>query len=164
MAQQVNQHNTKVSRGDQMELSGGCNGHRRGNVCPLPGNCMAKGVVYSAEITDLSSGEKETYTGLTDGTMRDRISKHMGNVRNRNQGGTRFSTHVRKLVDKGSPYTVTWQILARASSFNPTTGMCRLCLKEKFLIMFAPATASLNMRSEIYSACRHKASKLLRRV
>ena len=60
MAQQVNQHNTKVSRGDQMELSGGCNGHRRGNVCPLPGNCMAKGVVYSAEITDLNSGEKET--------------------------------------------------------------------------------------------------------
>ena len=88
----------------------------------------------------------------------------MGNVRNRNQGGTRFSTQVRKLVDKGASYTVTWQILARASSFNPTTGMCRLCLKEKFLIMFAPTTASLNMRSEIYSACRHKASKLLRRV
>ena len=59
-----------------MELSGGYNGHRRGNVCPLPGNCMAKGVVYSAEITDLNSGEKETYTGLTDGTMRDRIGKH----------------------------------------------------------------------------------------
>ena len=42
-----------------MELSGGYNGHRRGNMCPLPGNCMAKGVVYSAEITDLNSGEKE---------------------------------------------------------------------------------------------------------
>ena len=30
-------------------------------MCPLPGNCMAKGVVYSAEIRDLNSCEKETY-------------------------------------------------------------------------------------------------------
>ena len=161
MAQQMNQHNAKVSSGDQRQTSGGCNGHRGGRQCPLPGNCMAKGVVYGAEITDLSTGEKETYTGLTDGTMRDRISKHMGNCRNRHEPGTRFSTHVRKLEDRGAPYSVTWQILSRASSFNPTTGMCRLCLKEKYLIMFAPATASLNKRSEVYASCRHRASKLL---
>ena len=164
MAQQMNQHNAKVSRGEQVEPSGGCNGHRGGNQCPLPGNCMAKGVVYSAEVTDTSTGEKETYTGLTDGTMRDRISKHMGNCRTRHEPGTRLSTHVRKLQDRGAPYNITWQILSRASSFNPTTGMCRLCLKEKYLIMFAPATASLNKRSEVYSSCRHRASKLLRKV
>ena len=39
--------------------------------------------------------------------------------------------------------------------------MCRLCLKEKFFIMFAPATASLNKRNEVYNSCRHRASKLL---
>ena len=34
-------------------------------------------------------------------------------------------------------------------------------MKEKFLIMFSPATASLNLRSEIFSSCRHRKGKLL---
>ena len=125
---------------------------------------MAKGVVYGATVTDLNTGQKETYTGLTDGTMRDRIGKHESNCRHKDQPGTRLSTHVWQLKDRGAPYTVNWQILSRASSFNPTTGMCRLCLKEKYLIMFAPVTASLNKRSEVYSSCRHRASKLLKKV
>ena len=161
MAQQIKQHNNKVIDSDQMEKSGGCNGHRAGRICPIPGDCMAKGVVYGAEVTDLTTGGKETYTGLTDGTIRDRIGKHEGNFRHRHQPGTRLSDHVWKLKDKGSPFTVTWQILCRASSFNPSSGLCRLCLKEKFLIMFQPATASLNKRNEIYASCRHRASKLL---
>ena len=160
MAQQLNQHNNKVRR-EEEPPSGGCNGHRGGKQCPVPGNCMAKGVVYGAEITDTSTGEKETYTGLTDGTIRDRIARHEGNFRHRHQPGTRLSDHVWKLKDKGSPFTITWQILSRASSFNPSSGLCRLCLKEKFFIMFKPATATLNKRNEIYASCRHRASKLL---
>ena len=122
---------------------------------------MAKGVVYGAEVTNTATGEKETYTGLTEGTMRDRISGHEGNCRHRHQPGTRLSSHVWQLKDKGFPYTITWRILSRASGFNPTTGMCRLCLKEKFLIMFSPTTASLKSRSEIFSSCRHRQSKML---
>ena len=75
MAQEVNQQNAKISRGEQTEKSGGCNGHRGGEVCPVPGDCM----VYGAEITDTSTGKKETYYGLTEGIIRDRISKHLGN-------------------------------------------------------------------------------------
>ena len=119
------------------------------------------GVVYGAEITDLATGNKETYTGLTDGTIRDRISRHEGDCRQRDRPGTRLSAHVWELKDKGHTYTITWQILARASSYNPSSGMCRLCLKEKFFIMFAPATASSNKRNEVYNSCRHRASKLL---
>ena len=104
---------------------------------------------------------KETYTGITDGTIRDRIARHEGNFRHRHQPGTRLSDHVWKLKDKGSPFTITWQILSRASSFNPSSGLCRLCLKEKFYIMFKPATATLNKRNEIYASCRHRTSKLL---
>ena len=48
------------------------------------GDCMAKGVVYVAEVTDPNIGEKVTNTGLTDGTMRDRISKPESN---REHGG-----------------------------------------------------------------------------
>ena len=94
--------------------------------CPVPGDCMAKGVVYGAEVTDLATGEKETYTGLTDVTVRDRIGKHESNCRHRDQPGTRLSAHVWKLKDKDHPYDITWQILSRASGYNPTTGMCRL--------------------------------------
>ena len=36
-----------------------------------------------------------------------------------------------------------------------------LCLKEKLLIMFAPAAASLNKRNEIYNTCRNRAGTLL---
>ena len=43
------------------------------------GDCMSKGVVYVAEVTDLNTGEKETNTGLTDGTTRDRICKPQSN-------------------------------------------------------------------------------------
>ena len=160
MAQQLNQHNIKVRKGKE-PASGGCNGHRGGKECPLPGNCMAKGVVYGAEVTDLNTGRKETYTGLTDGTMRDRISKHESNGRHRDQPGTRLSAHVWELKDKNHPYRIDWKIISRASSFNPTTGMCRLCLKEKYFIMFSPTTASLNLRSEIYTSCRHRKGKLL---
>ena len=31
---------------------------------------MAEGVVYTAEVTDSNTGEKETYTGLTEGKVR----------------------------------------------------------------------------------------------
>ena len=67
MAQQIKQHNNKVLDSGQVEKSGGCNGHRGEKQCPVPGDCMAKGVVYGAEVTDLTTGTKETYTGLTDG-------------------------------------------------------------------------------------------------
>ena len=33
-------------------------------------------VIYRCEVTRTDTGAKETYTGLTDGTMRDRIGKH----------------------------------------------------------------------------------------
>ena len=56
MAQQLNQHNSKV-RMEREPQSGGCNGHRGGRQCPLPGDCMAKGVVYGAEVTDLTTAQ-----------------------------------------------------------------------------------------------------------
>ena len=54
-----------------------------------------------------------------------------------------------------------WKILARAPGFNPITGMCWLCLKESFFILFHPETASLNKKTEIYEGCKHKLFKFL---
>ena len=58
-------------------------------------------------------------------------------------------------------FEITWKILARAPGYNPITGMCRLCLKESFFILFHPETASLNKRTEIYQGCKHKQFKFL---
>ena len=121
MAQMLNQHNTKVNSGNNSSHTGGCNGQRQGRQCPVPGNCMAKGVVYGAEITHLATGNKETYTGLTDGTIRDRISKHEGDCCQRDRPETRLSAHMWDLKDKGHTYSITWQIMARASSCNPSS-------------------------------------------
>ena len=126
----------------------------------LDGNCLVRGVVYAATVTDLATGKVETYTGLTEGTFKGRWDGHKGSMKNRGQNPTTLSTYVWKLKDRGSPYTITWAILTRAAGFNPTTGLCRLCLKEKYWIMFHPETASLNARREVYSACRHKRNKL----
>ena len=171
MAQQLSQHNSKVRRGEQVVASGGCNctggvplGHQGPAVesCPMQGNCQARGVVYCASVTNLITKEEEKYTGLTEGTFKKRHTGHTGNFRHKDQAHkTRLATHVHKLQDRGTPHSISWHILSRASGYNPTTGMCRLCLKEKFLIMFSPSTATLNLRSEIFSSCRHRKGKLL---
>ena len=54
-----------------------------------------------------------------------------------------------------------WKVLGRAKSFNPVTGKCRLCLLEKYFIMFNQKDATLNSRDEIFVPCKHKASHLL---
>ena len=40
--------------------------------------------------------------------------------------------------------------------YNPATKRCNLCLAEKYHIMKAPRTITLNKRSELISKCRHK--------
>ena len=120
-----------------------------------------KRVVYTAEVTDSDTGEKETYIGLTECNVRDRNAKHEGNCRHRHQPSTRLSPPIWHLKDQGHSYTTSWKILTRASTFNPSSGMCRLCMLEKFHIVFSPATASLNLRGEIFSSCRHRQAKLL---
>ena len=58
-------------------------------------------------------------------------------------------------------FEVKWKILARAKGYNPITGLCRLCLKEKFFILYKTETASLNKRSEIFTPCPHRKFKFL---
>ena len=49
------------------------------------------------------------------------------------------------------------------SLFTPVTGMCRLCLLEKYHIMYNKWGATLNQRSEFFSHCYHKDPLLLSR-
>ena len=58
-------------------------------------------------------------------------------------------------------FDVRWKILQQHTTFNPTNNSCRLCLSEKFTIMFQPEMATLNQRDEFYTPCMHKQNKLL---
>ena len=62
-----------------------------------------------------------------------------------------------ELKDKSIPYTLSWSILTTASGYNPSNKQCRLCLLEKWYILFQEEDATLNRRQEIFNSCRHKA-------
>ena len=64
-------------------------------------------------------------------------------------------------ISENENYEVKWSIIDRAKEFNPDTKKCRLCIKEKYYIIFQPECASLNDRSELFSTCRHRKKKLL---
>ena len=92
---------------------------------------------------------------------------HKTSIKNRPKPGakssnsTELSNHTWELKDKKIDYTISWKIIDRAQPFNPSTKMCRLCLIEKYHLMYNQQGATLNNRSEFYSACRHKKRKLI---
>ena len=47
-------------------------------------------------------------------------------------------------------------LLMMMAGYNTTSKSCRLCLLEKYHIMFTPGVATLNKRRELFSSCRHR--------
>ena len=130
--------------------------------CPLPGHTDQYGrvesVIYRAKITREDTGATEHYTGLTGGTFMTRWYGHMTNIRNYDPKdgsyGKRMSRYVGDLNYRMIPNTITWSIVCRAPTYNPVTKSCRLCLMEKFLIMFESSSATLNVKSELFDSPR----------
>ena len=111
------------------------------------------------------SGAVETYTGATMGSFKKRHYGHKTSFENRRyEHATALSTYIWNLKDQRAPFTISWEIIGRAAPYNPATNKCRLCLLEKYLIMFKPAGASLNQNSEFFTTCRQKESHLLGKV
>ena len=108
-----------------------------------------------------SSNTIETYTGSTYRTFHTRYLEHMNDIRNPSRKGTTLSGHIWFLKGLGVSFDIKWEIVGRAQPFNPATGQCRLCLLEKYHIMFNKVGASLNQRTEFFSHCYHKAPLLL---
>ena len=128
----------------------------------MDGKCKStKSVVYRARVVD-ENNNIETYTGLTKNTFKDRFYGHRNSFKNRDQEHeTTLSTHIWKLRDAGKTFDTFWSIIEKAPEFNPTTRKCTLCLQEKYHILFQPSGATLNQRSELFSTCRQRLSKLL---
>ena len=118
-------------------------------------------VVYRAKVTE-DDRTVNTYTGLTGNTFKDRFYSHRSSFENRDHPNhTTLSTHIWNLKDRNKNYETSWSIVDRANDFDPATRKCRLCLKEKYYIIFQPEGATLNQRSELYSTCRHRLRQTL---
>ena len=79
-----------------------------------------------------------------------------------------LSSHIWELKDRGLTegldFRVKWEILDRATIYNPVSKKCLLCLKENYFIMYTRGNSSLNKRSEVYNTCRHRTQSLLSKV
>ena len=135
----------------------------RNNPCPLDGKCLAKNVIYEAEVTQ-EDQTKNHYTGLCSTTFKARFGIHKQSFKNENLNQTSLSKFIWELKRQNVRYDVTWKILDRGQPFSPISGKCTLCIKEKFHILFRPTSADLNSRDEAFSNCRHKISKLLTNI
>ena len=110
---------------------------------------------------------------MTGRSFKERLYEHNTDMKNKpkqngkqngNKNGnntTKLREHVWKLKDQNIDFTVKWRILDRAPTFNPITRKCRVCLKEKFYIMYDKSGSSLNKRREVFNTCIHKKPKLL---
>jgi hypothetical protein len=112
----------------------GCN-CRTKDKCPLDGNCLAKSIVYKAEIKTPDDGETKEYIGMTAGTFKARYANHKKSIKSqRYSNETELSKYTWKLKQKDRPYTIKWSILTQAPSYTAGANSCSLCLEEKFFI------------------------------
>ena len=161
MGQVISRHNHKVVNDQVQQTPPGCNCRGGPTECPLSGACQTASLVYEATVTREDNQHKETYTGLTERTFKIRLGEHKYDFRHEKDRTTTLSSYIWKLKKQGIPYNITWKVITRSRSFDPTTRSCQLCLKEKYYIMFRPEGASLNDRRELYATCRHRLKPLL---
>ena len=130
--------------------------------CPLDKKCLSDEIIYQATVMEPES-EPKTYIGLCSTDFKARLGVHKDSFKNPQKLNiqTSLSKHIHKLETKNIEHEVTWKLIDRGRTFSPITNVCQLCTREAYYILFHPNSASLNSRSELYSACRHKKSKLL---
>ena len=81
--------------------------------CPLEGNCLAKGIVYQAQVT--AAGKTETYVGLTSTEFKARFRNHQMSFNNDTRNNdTELSKHIWQLKSKEQRFTIKRKILAKA--------------------------------------------------
>ena len=154
----ISSRNTKILT-DCPDQPKTCNCSKN-TVCPLDGNCQVDNLVYQAKL-EPENLATEYYIGLASTTFKARWHTHKTSIKNEEVNQTSLSRYIRKLEKKGINYKLSWKLVDRAKPFSPVSGVCGLCTKEKFYILFRPEMATINSRDQAYSNCRHKLPRLL---
>ena len=144
---------------------------------PLGGECLAECIVYRAEVkvkvprgvVEVEDAPGMTYLGVVEPEWKERKGNHNADFKHPSKrGNTCLSKHIWSLKDKGlveeKDFTISWALAARAKSYSPTSDSCRLCLKEKSMMILKPEWALLNSRDEFFNHCRHKSKLLLSNI
>ena len=163
MAQIISGKNSKVLTETEEEVKTCSCPKNRKNECPLDQKCLTDNLVYQATVT-LPNNETKTYIGQTSTDFKARLSTHKHSFKNPNVNQTRLSKYILQLKSEGVEPDISWKMIDRGKPYSPVTGVCQLCVKEAFYILFRPELAQLNSRSEIFSNCFHKKSALLVKV
>ena len=129
-------------------------------MCPLDKKCLTKNLIYQATVTKPNHDSKN-YIGLSSTEFKSRLAVHKNSSKTPESCQTSLSKHIHDLNKEGIQPTVTWKLIDRGKPYSPVSGVCQLCLKEKFYILFKPEMAALNSRNKIFNSCRHKRSVLL---
>ena len=173
MTQIVSRHNSRTLRQHQSKTAEpvktcSCpKAVRDSNSCPMAGQCLLENTIYQATVKQEVTGKEETYIGLASTSWKARLAVHTSSFKHRvkpgakSQNSTELSKHIWELKDKQIKNSLSWKIIDRAQTFNPSSKMCRLCLTEKYHLMYNKGGATLNNRSQFYSACRHVTRKLI---
>ena len=132
--------------------------------CPLDGKCLSSEIIYQATV-HLPNAETKTYIGLSSTEFKKRLGVHRQTFNDPEVSQTSLSNFIHELktrsIDIDIDTDITWKLMDRGKTYSPVHGVCQLCTREAYHIIFYPRFAELNARSEIFSACRHKKSKLL---
>ena len=161
LGKKISAHNLKILRNRSAggEVIDPCK--CRKFECPVQGKCKEKGVVYHATV-DSDDNRTEHYIGLTETTFKQRWATHNSSFKTRNpKNKCGLSEYIWDLQDRNISYNIKWEIVSKAKSFNPVTGVCSLCNREKYFILFKSEMATLNKKEEIVGPCLHKHGKLL---
>ena len=113
---------------------------RKANECPVQNKCLKESVVYQAA-TKRGDGVTDAYIGLN--ATRSNFKDKTRNPKN----ATALSKYIWNLEDENVTYDVSWGIVSRAKPFNHATGVCNLCTREQYFIIFNPDIATTNVGS-----------------
>ena len=115
--QSIDNHNKAILskekiKEEQMKL---CNCRNR-TLCPLQGNCLQKGVVYQATVTQTNTMREDIYIGITKNEFKTRYNQHTSSFRlSHKSSATSLSEHIWKLKESNADNTVTWKHLEKHS-------------------------------------------------
>ena len=153
----INGHNKKVLNKKPSQNERTCNCRNR-ELCPLDGHCLTKEVLYEATVNaDVPRYEARTYKGITERTFKERFKEHNKTFRDSKlKADTELSKEVWNVKDAGGTPVITWRILQKSRTYNPTAQRCALCLTEKLAIAEHTGKDLLNKRSEVVAKCRHQ--------
>jgi hypothetical protein len=162
MKEIIKSHNSQTMRKSSTSVNDSQNDStcncRKKDACPLRGDCLASDIVYKATVE--ADAKNVSCIGLCSGPFKRRFYNHTKSFKNTQyEKETELSKHIWKLKKSKTVFSTKWEILKKSNTNKRKSGMCNLCIEEKYQIITSKTDNLLNKRSELVSKCRHGNNK-----